>query len=156
VGKSTVAGLLADRGAVAAVCEVDKFRAMLTGVDWRDRRQHEIALDAALRASAVFLNGGRSPVLIVDTFGRGAAADAATSLRASGVAVAACSLWADEGVLVERLRCRARGYADEEMARVLNAEIHDTRVGDMLVDTTHLGPAEVAGLVAALLGGIRG
>ncbi len=70
VGKTTVGQLLLNRLRGGAVLEVDRFRAMLGGCDWSDRRQHHLAIRAALRAARELAVHSVAPVFVIDTFCR--------------------------------------------------------------------------------------
>jgi len=144
VGKTTAARHLMELGLVDVVCEVDAFRGMIADIDWGDRRQHSLALQAAVEAAVAFANGGPCTVVLVDCFGREAGVMAAEQLEGAGVSVSVVSLWAEPSVLRSRMAQRADDYDNLEMALLLNEEVRTRRVDDILIDTTLLPPLEVS------------
>ena len=130
---------------------------MFAAVDWSDRSQKDIALRAAIALTRSLLDDGVSPVVLVDTFGRGALERVAGALDDGRTDIVALSLWAEESVLFERLARREVGYQDRAMAALINEEVRTIRVaGDTLIDTTTLDASEVARAMADAIGPERG
>lgn len=148
VGKSSAAHLLAKQTGGSLV-EVDQLRAMVVRVDWASQAEHVRALEVAADLVASLLRQQFGPVLVVDTFSRGKLRGFLAALTSAGVqdeAVGYASLWADSGELRRRIDGRPTDqFRDADVSLALNeASTRSEAVGEAIIDTTRLTPAETA------------
>jgi predicted kinase len=144
VGKTTVGRIMLNQLRGGAVLEVDRFRAMLGGCDWSDRRQHQVALSAAIQAARDMASQAVYPVIVIDTFCRDRVAVARRMLP-EGARDIVLSLWAHPGVLGARLEQREGGFRDWDQARIMNGEVASVRLDrEAFLDTSPLGAEAVA------------
>jgi predicted kinase len=153
VGKSTCASLLGEWNVARCVIEVDRFRRFVPAVDWHDQHLHSLARDTATDTACTFANGGFSPVLLVDCFGRDHATRAMQRASAAGVQAKLVSLWAEPAALQRRLPGKpGRRDADYAMAFAINDEIRAHHLGGTLIDTSRLDIETVARCVHSEMG----
>lgn len=150
VGKSTVGRLVVDFVGSGALVEVDTVRAMFGGLDWSNRRQHDIALLASLRLAESLARQAGSPIVLGDTFTGGRLELAERTLRESGIPFITVSLWADGAELLRRARSRNKASPNVEMILGTNEEVV-VRLppAGLLIDTTRQSAEAVARQVYA-------
>jgi hypothetical protein len=145
VGKSTAARAALAAIGRGAIVEVDGLRSAQARCDWRDRRQHAIAIDVAVSCAGAFVRNGVQPVLILDTFGRDRQRIMQRGLDDLGLSSISISLWCADSELARRSEFRGDPLYDCEQCRLLNCEIERRgRLDGTLVDTTQLTPTQVA------------
>lgn len=111
VGKSTVAGLLMDRGVASRVIEVDAIRGPRSDVNWSDREQHDAALVIAAGLAVKTSRESPSVVVVVDTFGRDTAITFACRRRQGACHPIIVGMCAQEQVLLRDERSRSATLA---------------------------------------------
>lgn len=146
VGKTTAVRRLRRDLAGGATVEVDDLWATLCPPGWHDAA--EVARAGRLTATlvAALRQEGRDPIVVLD---------GAWSLWGSSLPQAAvdCALWARPDVLSARMASRAPGgFRDEALALERNRRVEDLRHTSVpWLDTSDLGPADVARWLAALI-----
>lgn len=151
VGKSTAALASLRLHGFGATCEVDSFRRMFMNVDWQNRAQHTLALNAAIQTAIVFAHGVQSPVLLIDCFSRRTASTTVQTLSEAGINVSVISLYARPEILQARLQNREGNYSNLELSILMNHEIYTQRIQDLFIDTSSLSSHEVAIKIAQYL-----
>lgn len=143
VGKSTAVARARRHIANGAVIEVDALRGMIAGVEWTNKKQHELALDHARLLANSFRARKFRPIVIVDTLGRARLEAFLPTLEAPYRIV---SLFARPDVLAARVAARPDGqFKDLSACLVLNAEMERHRYpNERLLDTTTMTPDEVS------------
>jgi predicted kinase len=153
VGKSTLGRGLRRALPCGAVIEVDDVRGMLSQVDWTDRHQHDIALAVGLDTACSFIEHGRRPVIVIDTFSRSRLRGVQARLDGASLRHHTLSLWLEASLLADRLKSRTSGFKDWEPSRILNDEVRANRYpAEQLVDVSALDREAVLGLALELLG----
>lgn len=153
VGKSTLGRGLRRALTRGAVLEVDDVRAMLSKVDWADRHQHDVALAVGLDTVCGFIEHGRRPVILIDTFSRSRLRGVQARLDGMGLRHHTLSLWLEPSLLAARLESRTSGFKEWEPSRILNDEVRANRYrAEQLVDVSALDREAVLTFALEVLG----
>lgn len=157
VGKSSLGRGLRRVLGGGAVVEVDEVRRMLVEVDWKDRRQHDIAMRGALHLLRAYAADGVRPLFLIDTFSRNRIMTVQAWLDGASIGHHTFSLWLDPRALQQRINERVEGFREWEPTRILNDEARLNRYpAETFVDATGLDHAALLARVhrevEALLG----
>lgn len=153
VGKTTLGRRLKAALPDCAVMEVDDVRGMLANVDWKDRRQHDIAMAGSLDLLRRFVQEGRRPVVLIDTFSRARLGHVLGWMEGAGLKYRLVSMRLQPDDLQRRLADRESGFREWEPSRVLNDEVERNRYkNETLLDVTGLDRDEVLSRALDALG----
>jgi broad-specificity NMP kinase len=142
VGKREAVQQLRPQLIDGSVVDVEVFRSMFARPSSTDRQQHLIAMHVAKAVALRFVERQVCPVVVIDTFTSGKLATFVADLPCQ---YRVASLFADPGVLRERLLARGATSRDVESASMINAEIavrrHDH---EKVIDTTGRDASAIA------------
>ena len=144
VGKSTLAEMLRRTINGCAVIDVDDIRRMICDERfvYKENDHYLKAIDVAGDLVRKLTELGFRPVFVIDVF-------AVEALRAfvqrmRGADIFSVSLYADDDILLDRMKARHNGYVNVDVARSVNRHIYETRgLSHAWLDIGALSPIEI-------------
>lgn len=150
IGKTTTGRLLKNLNTGTSHIDVDRLSRMFNGERFiaGENYQYLHAIDHAGEISSWLIQRGIGPVIVSDVFVESVYERFVNKLQGANILL--FTLIADNSILGRRMAERDSGYLNFPVARDINNNMISSRLhNELLIDTTHIGPTEVAALIEA-------